>query len=202
MKQANSSKQDKPTLVFDLGNVLVKFSLDPFFQFLGDHGAEKTTLQKKAPDLFYRYERGKITSKDFTNKLRTWCKRPVEQEALIYEWQQIFTPDPAMLQLARELVEKFPNALLSNTNELHWDYLNREYQLEQIFDKVVLSYVVGSMKPDSKIYQILEEKTQCCANQLLFIDDRPENIEAAEKRGWRGVQHHTASNTRAELAKL
>jgi HAD superfamily hydrolase (TIGR01509 family) len=40
------------------------------------------------------------------------------------------------------------------------------------------------MKPNEQIYQIAQDKTNCDKDQVLFIDDRDDNVEAADKFGW------------------
>ncbi|MGG7565273.1 HAD family hydrolase [Rhodovulum sp. DZ06] len=54
------------------------------------------------------------------------------------------------------------------------------------FDLVVVSGEEGVIKPEPRIYEILEERSGLSGAQLFFADDKPENIAAAEARGWRG----------------
>lgn len=43
---------------------------------------------------------------------------------------------------------------------------------------------MGVIKPDPKIYQMVEDDCGVAPGALLFTDDRPDNIAAAEARGW------------------
>ena len=51
------------------------------------------------------------------------------------------------------------------------------------FDDMIISGKVGLKKPDKKIYQLALKKFDCILSQTLFIDDRPENTEAAQNLG-------------------
>ena len=53
-------------------------------------------------------------------------------------------------------------------------------------DHVVVSGEEGVIKPEPRIYELLEERSGLSGAQLFFTDDKPENIAAAEARGWRG----------------
>ncbi len=56
------------------------------------------------------------------------------------------------------------------------------------FDATILSYRVGSMKPDAAIYEAAEAAAKVSADRILFLDDRQENVAAARGRGWKAQQ--------------
>ena len=70
---------------------------------------------------------------------------------------------------------------LSNTSPLHFRRIKNELSFYQNVHDAVLSYEVGYMKPHADIYKYFEEKF---ARPCLFIDDKEENIVAAQKRDW------------------
>jgi HAD superfamily hydrolase (TIGR01509 family) len=51
------------------------------------------------------------------------------------------------------------------------------------------------MKPDARIYEIVEVQLGMRGGELLFIDDRPENVEGGARRGWRSICHRTPEET-------
>ena len=59
------------------------------------------------------------------------------------------------------------------------------------FKGVVVSGIEKTVKPDSKIYQILLDRYDLISKQSLFIDDKLENVLAAQKLGIYGL-HYTA----------
>ena len=80
-----------------------------------------------------------------------------------------------------------PTGILSNTCRSHWDWINCLPSRAMLdgFDAYVLSYEVGEMKPFGAIYEAAEQAAEVPSNQILFLDDRLENIQAAQARGWR-----------------
>ena len=79
-----------------------------------------------------------------------------------------------------------PVYALSNFGDRTFDLAEAHFPILKEFDQRFISARLGVMKPDPKIYEILETETGHPPASLLFIDDRTENIEAAIARGWQG----------------
>ena len=73
--------------------------------------------------------------------------------------------------------------ILSNLTKLDKDRLVKQIDLSKL-DYVGLSFELEIMKPKNKIYQLVEEQTKIEPNNILFIDDRIDNINGARDRGW------------------
>jgi 2-haloacid dehalogenase len=58
------------------------------------------------------------------------------------------------------------------------------------------------MKPSAKLYEIVERMSGRKGGEIVYIDDRPENVEAGAARGWQGILHESPEATRAALEKL
>lgn len=71
---------------------------------------------------------------------------------------------------------------LSNMPEHTWNMLNRTYGLGTLFDGAVLSYAVGVVKPERRIFEMAIEASGTSAGNCLFVDDAPENVAVAEKQ--------------------
>ena len=80
--------------------------------------------------------------------------------------------------------------ILSNTCHAHWDWIARQRYpvMTGPFDAAVLSFQVGAMKPDAAIYDAAERVAGVAPDEILFLDDRPENVAAATGRGWRAAE--------------
>ena len=78
--------------------------------------------------------------------------------------------------------------LLSNTDPLHKKYGWINYQFLTHFDHLVLSFEVGSAKPEEKIFKAVEELSKASPQKHLYIDDIAEYSEAAKKLGWDSIQ--------------
>ena len=73
--------------------------------------------------------------------------------------------------------------ILSNLTKLDKDRLGKQVDFSKL-DYVGLSFELGEIKPNDKIYELVEEQTNIEPNNILFIDNRIDNINAARKRGW------------------
>ena len=74
--------------------------------------------------------------------------------------------------------------ILSNTCEAHWDFaMKRFLALPQLFPIRVTSFEAKSMKPDAKIYEVAVKKAGVLPSEIFFIDDKPENVQAAKDAG-------------------
>jgi FMN phosphatase YigB (HAD superfamily) len=51
------------------------------------------------------------------------------------------------------------------------------------------------MKPDAALYEIVESLTGCRNQEILYLDDRPENIATGQQRNWQVVHHQQAGDT-------
>ena len=106
-----------------------------------------------------------------------------------------------MYGLVDELREQqIPVAFLSNIDE-RLSKLIRDFGFYEPFDPCLLSCETGIEKPNPKAYEILLAKLDLPAKEILFIDDRPENVEAAKKIGIDALLFESLEQLRKELLK-
>lgn len=79
-------------------------------------------------------------------------------------------------------------AVCSNINQPHWTHLCTKYRIMDKFQCAALSYRVGRMKPHDAMFELVVSKFPL-QHEFLFVDDRPDNLEAARKFGW-DVHHY------------
>lgn len=104
-----------------------------------------------------------------------------------------------MWELAAEFRERRGRtALLSNGVPEVMRRVRAEKALSEYFDAIVVSYEVGCAKPDARIYQRCLSALGVPAESALFVDDRRENLDAAERLGMQ-VFHFTGDSSVAEL---
>jgi HAD superfamily hydrolase (TIGR01509 family) len=110
----------------------------------------------------------------------------------------------ALIPGAREFLVRareagIPVWCLSN-DVARWSRILRETQgIETLLCGAIISSEARARKPDRLIYERLIERTGYRASDLLFIDDRPQNVEAASRLGIRSVRFSKA-NGYAQLA--
>jgi putative hydrolase of the HAD superfamily len=73
---------------------------------------------------------------------------------------------------------------LSNTNSIHWDHLLKAYDFMSHFDRRFASQLLGSAKPGREIYRKVIELLGARPDQILFFDDKVENVATAQTLGW------------------
>ena len=91
-----------------------------------------------------------------------------------------------LLEEIKNLREEFRTGIISNVGAGFWFYFD-ESEIAEYFDDVVLSYQVGLIKPDLRIFELAAERLEAKPSECVFIDNDEENVRAAEKCGMRGV---------------
>ena len=184
-------------IVFDLGNVLLDLDNTRYGRgWPTDIGQARpealATLQ--AERFFYRYDTGRLSSEDFVRTLREAFGLTAKQ--VTDHWNQILLPGiaPQRYDTLQVLRKRYDLYVLSNTNDLHIDWV-REHVAQagyadfetRFFEQCFYSQDLHALKPEAAIYERAEEAMQRPVGELLFVDDRPENVEAARARGWQAV---------------
>ena len=106
-----------------------------------------------------------------------------------------------MYALVEELKsKKIPVALLSNIDK-RLSTILRELDLYYPFEPCLLSCDIGAEKPDLRAYEVALNHLNTPAHQIVFFDDREENIEAAKQAGLDAILFESAAQAREELAK-
>ncbi|MCB1071885.1 MAG: HAD family phosphatase [Chlamydiales bacterium] len=185
------------TLIFDLGNVLVDFSHEKMFnQMAALTGIPSESIYEL---LFeertgHQYERGLISTEEIYQLIQKRATTTFEMKELIDAASTIFSPKKEMELLVKKLKEKeYKLLLLSNTFEPHFNYIAENYTFLPLFDHWILSYQVGYVKPEKKIYEEALKHASCLSSECFFIDDRIENIRGAEVLGIKGHQFRSPS---------
>src|SRR5437016_1057514 len=81
-------------------------------------------------------------------------------------------------------------------------HIRRNFPFFANFDGYVYSYQQGAMKPDPKVYEAVERMTGAQSKEILFLDDRKENVATAFDRGWQVIHHQSWEETLAALRRL
>ena len=130
-----------------------------------------------------------ITEKNFLDKINSNLTKQIEPKEIKTHWEDIFTLNQEMFEFAKKIATNHPTYLLSNTNPIHWPFLEKTYGLTDFVKGFLTSHDAGTMKPDHKIYKTFIEKFNLKPTELLFVDDMKENTDAAIKLGWNAIHH-------------
>ena len=193
-------------IIFDLGKVLVDFDFSIAASRIAAASRMSFEELKKfltQTDLLIRYETGLISRQEIYAGICQTTGYTQTIEEFGNQFSDIFSEIPSMIETQATLRQNgFPTYIFSNTNELHLSLIRQKFPFFANFDGYILSYEVRSMKPAVKIYEALERMSGKRGGDLLYIDDRAENIVAGDARGWQTILHETPGKTIAAIKKL
>lgn len=176
------------TLVFDFGDVFL--TLDKSATQLEMQKLGINTLSDEKIDFLQTYEKGLVSTPDFLKKLQSWLPNSLETQ-LINAWNAVLIDFPqSRMDFIKQLSKsgKFQLILLSNTNDLHIQWISKNIyffnEFKACFDAFYLSHEIHFRKPDANIFEFILKQHQLNPSETLFIDDTKENTEAAEKLGF------------------
>lgn len=193
-------------VVFDLGKVLVDFD----YSIAGRRIAAKSNLSaaevqaylNQSP-LLFRYETGLMSRREFFEDVRVHTGFQGDLEEFGNYFADIFSELPEMIALHAQLRQKgIPTYIFSNTNDLAVEHVRRAFPFFANFNGYILSYEVGAMKPAAKIYEALEALAGQRGPDIVYLDDRAENIAAGAARGWQTILQTDAATSRAAIERL
>lgn len=193
-------------VVFDLGKVLLDFDYGRFANnVLNQCGvpAEKILDAVNQSDLLIRYESGFLTSQEFFGEVKKACNYAGDFHEFEPVFGDIFSEIPEMIDLHRRLRERgVATYIFSNTSEMVIKHIRKTYPFFNTFTDYILSYEHRSVKPQPQIYEVVESRAGKKGAQLLYIDDRLENVEHGRERGWHTVHHVDVTATVQRIEEL
>lgn len=193
-------------VVFDLGKVLVDFD----YSIAARRIAARSTMAPRDVQhfidhspLLFRYETGLMTRQEFFGEVckATGFQGDIDEFAQCFA--DIFSPMEEMIGLHRRLrQQRIPTFVFSNTNDLAIAHIRRNFPFFAQFDNYVLSYEHGAMKPSARLYEVVERVTGRKEQQILYLDDRLENVEAGAARRWQIIHHQSGPASIRQVEEL
>ena len=195
----------KTVFIFDLGGVLINLNvrrcMSAFEALMGEatmravlgmdsNGEGVKAVSVASKQLMADFERGLISQDDFVAEVLSYCHSGATAQQVTDAWMSMLEDLPAeRLAAVDELRKNHPVYLLSNGNDLHFNYIERTYGLSRHFDGLFLSQEMHVAKPEEEIYRAVDEAIRAKEDEemeVIFVDDLEGNRQAAEKYcGWR-----------------
>ncbi len=184
-------------IIFDLGNVIVDIDFNltvEAFQALGGGKIDLNLENYMDHPIFGAIEKGQITAAEFRNEIRFMLgNESVSDEEVDKAWAAvIINSDNERIDLIKELGKKYRLFILSNTDEIHIAHAkniirkNFGVEMESLFEKCYYSHELAMEKPGLEIYNSVIADAGLVPEETLFIDDKNDNIEAANHLGIKG----------------
>ena len=193
-------------IVFDIGNVLTDFRWEGFLQ---DKGFSKEMIKRiaKASVLspqWSEFDRGSLSDEELMDLFIA------NDPEIAQEFHEAFddirgmvTPRDYACPWVRTLKEQGLGVYyLSNFSHKAEVQCPEAIDFLPLMDGGILSYLERLVKPDPKIYELLLARYELKAEECVFIDDTPANVEAAVKMGFTGIVFHSREQVAEELKKL
>ena len=172
------------TLIFDFGNVFINLDIENALKKTFET-LNITEFSEEIIAFNSFYEQGLITTDEFLEFYSENFPK-LSKDELIYIWNLILKDFPKYrLDFIKELKasSKFKLILLSNTNELHINWIKENVSFfedfKNCFDAFYLSQEINLRKPNNDIFEFVLKENTLKANECLFIDDNKDNIETA-----------------------
>ena len=180
-------------IIFDLGGVMVDFDPKTYLvdRFCNAEVEEKVSRITFESDEWKQLDAGLITRSEANLTMLAHAKElgcAFEVQGVLDDWTHILRPRRRMQELVQKLkAHGYCVYYLSNIPEDVLDLLMKR-DFNGLFDGGVPSCEIHINKPDPRIYQALLEKYHLKASESIFIDDRLDNVQAAFRLGFAGIQ--------------
>jgi 2-haloacid dehalogenase len=174
-------------VIYDIGNVLIEWNPERFYDsIMPQADRERMFAEVDLHGMNEAIDRGALFRETiydcaerhpaWRDKIRLWHDRWIDMASPVIS-QSVHT-----LRALR--AKGVPVFALSNFGIHSFAYAQTQYEFLDEFDRPYISGRMGVTKPDPLIFQMVEDDCGIAAEQLLFTDDRADNIAAAQARGW------------------
>ena len=194
-------------VLFDIGGVLVDWHMSWITSEISKRFDIKEDLIILAFDKYLpKLDSGKINESDFWQNIATDTESDLLKNNNESLWDTYFRknaiPKPDVKKLSIDLKNNgFTIGIISNIEKVthgvvdDWDILSH-------FEHKFMSYQIGFSKPDPRIYEYVIDKLPYSPDELLFIDDKPSNVESAKNCGIESIHFTNFDNLQSSLEQF
>lgn len=195
-----------PTLFTDIGGVLLTNGWDTqarnkaiaFFEL------DKDDVNRRHDLYFPLLEMGKITLDEYLQAVIFYKKRPfTNPEFMEFVYSQSQTL-PEIREVYLNLKKKYGLRIYAVSNESAElaTYRYKRFRFDKLFDAYIVSGYIGMRKPDPEFYHLALNLAQVAPEKVVYVDDRPILVEAAQRLGIRSIVHTDAASTWGQLEAI
>lgn len=128
------------------------------------------------------------------------CREDQQSEILSDNFGVYEQLNPRMLKLLNRLRPDYTIATICNGGSRQ--AMNHKFRLQELVDLMVFDNEEGVSKPDERIYWLTLERLNLLPEEVVFIDDKADNVATARHLGMHGIQFSSARQTITELERL
>ena len=195
------------TILWDVGGVLLTNGWDHQQReaVLAHFGLDRDEFARRHAQADIAWEKDAISADEYLHQTVFYQPRAFTQAEFLDLVREQSKPLPdSALGILRRLAasEQYVLATVNNESRILNEYRVQEFGLIHLFDAFFSSCYLGLRKPDRKIYQVALDVLQRDPEEVIFIDDRPENAAAASSLGIHGICYQGSAQLEAELTRL
>jgi glucose-1-phosphatase len=199
------SERELKIIFFDLGGVLVTVktghAVQKLAEALGASVSEAETYWKQRNLLHLQYECGALTTEQWLAMMLLEFEQ-LDRLQILTIFTCMFEINSEVVKIAEKLSSSFVVSLLSNTNPLHFYRIMCDYPELHFFQDPVASFQVNALKPGREIYRRACERLAYEPRHCALIDDRIENVQAANDFGMLGIHYQSPELLKTELRNI
>lgn len=200
-------------IVFDLGGVIFRIDKNQAIKRFNEVGFDDAAAYLDSftqVGIFGDLESGRIDAEQFRCQLSELAGKQLTLDDCAHGWQGYMAELPQRnLDKLIELRQRgFRLSLLSNTNPFMMQWARSDafdghgHGLDYYFDALYLSYEMGVMKPDSRIFEMMLQGEKAEPQETVFIDDSAHNTQAAAAMGIHVLQPDNGADWHEMLEEL
>lgn len=191
-------------VVFDIGRVLFRWQIGALFEKLIDDPQERDWFLANVvtEEWHYQHDAGRALADMVAERTALFPQYAAHIRAYPVRFNETL---PGPVEGVHELVARLhaggvPLFSLTNFGDELFAAFRPTQPIFDLFEDIVVSGVEKVVKPDPRIYAILEARSGRSGAELFFTDDNPANVEAARARGWEAHLFTDAASLEAQLS--
>ena len=201
-------------VIFDIGRVIVRLDPERAFEPIAAAmqnaagpsdkrlSAADTWALIRADECWDKWQEGRISPSDWHRRLMDVLKLSLTLEEFRDAWNRVLNPQTILSnELFAQLGARCRLALLSNTDPIHVECLERRFTFGRYFPTRIYSCGVGASKPSPAIYRAALDSLGVPAHEALYIDDIQEFVDAAGRLGMDAIRFENPALLRSELRR-
>lgn len=197
---------DIEAVVFDIGGVLIDWDPEYLYRNLIDDPRERRRFLTEvcSPEWNAAQDAGRPWKDAVAELIAEHPHHADLIEAYHLRWEEMVAgPIPGSVEILEDLrARQIPTYALTNFSSDKWEVAVARWQFLGEFDGAVVSGEEGVIKPDPAIYRILLDRFALDPERTFYVDDRIENVRAAEEVGMRASVFVDAPTLRRRLHEL
>lgn len=194
------------TVFFDFGNVIGFFdhtrAVHRLTRFT-DMSADELFAVLYEGDLEDSYERGAISTDEYVRRGIAGGRLSCTPDEFLRSFEDIFWPNPAVVNVIPKLRPRYRVGLASNTNDAHFTHYSRQFaDVLAHFGALCPSHHARCRKPEADYFAYCQRFADAAPGECVFVDDLAVNVAAAKSHGWKAILYRPETDLVAELASV